>query len=67
MHSCMPLIARVALAMGLATDQGIRCSMSRKGDGWDNAARATRADLFDYIERFCNPRRQSRLDNVSPT
>ncbi len=53
--------------MGLATDQGIRCSMSRKGDGWDNAARATRADLFDYIERFCNPRRQSRLDNVSPT
>jgi putative transposase len=27
----------------------------------------TRADLFDYIERFCNPRwRHSKLGNVSP-
>jgi putative transposase len=72
----------------LLHDQGITCSMSRKGDVWDNAAMESffsslkhervsrhryrtrdeaRADLFDYIERFYNPRRRhSRLGNVSP-
>jgi len=72
----------------LLADQGITCSMSRKGDVWDNAAMESffsslklerarrrryrsrdeaRADLFDYIERFYNPRRRhSRLGNISP-
>jgi putative transposase len=72
----------------LLTDQGITCSMSRRGDCWDNAAMesffstlkleranrrryqtrdAARADLFDYIERFYNPRRKhSTLGNISP-
>lgn len=67
---------------------GIVCSMSRKGDCWDNAAmesffsslktertaRTTyrtrdqaRADVFDYIERFYNPRRRhSTLGYLSP-
>lgn len=67
---------------------GIVCSMSRRGDCWDNAAmesffstlkteRASRtiyrtrdearADVFDYIERFYNPRRRhSTLQYVSP-
>lgn len=59
----------------LLADHGIDCSMSRKGDCWDNAAIESffsslktertsrrnyatrdqvRADVFDYIERFCN-------------
>jgi putative transposase len=68
--------------------QGIVCSMSRKGDCWDNAAIESffstlkrervyrreyrmrdeaRADVFDYIERFYNPRRRhSTLGLVSP-
>ena len=72
----------------LLAAQGIDCSMSRKGDCWDNAAiesffsslktertsRRTyagrddaRADVFDYIERFYNPRRRhSTLGYVSP-
>ena len=72
----------------LLVDQGIVCSMSRRGDCWDNAAMesffstlkleranrrryqtrdAARADLFDYIERFYNPRRKhSTLGNISP-
>ena len=72
----------------LLADQGITCSMSRKGDCWDNAAMESffstmktertarrsyvtrdeaRADVFDYIERFYNPRRQhSTLGQVSP-
>ena len=72
----------------LLTDQGIVCSMSRKGDCWDNAAMESffstlktertdrrayvtrdeaRADVFDYIERFYNPRRRhSTLGQVSP-
>lgn len=67
---------------------GITCSMSRRGDCWDNAAmesffstfkteRASRtiyrtrdearADAFDYIERFYNPRRRhSTLQYLSP-
>jgi putative transposase len=67
---------------------GIVCSMSRRGDCWDNAAmesffstlkteRASRtiyrtrdearADVFDYIERFYNPRRRhSTLQYLSP-
>ncbi len=67
---------------------GITCSMSRKGDCWDNAAMESffstmktervdrrpyatrddaRADVFDYIERFYNPRRRhSVLDYLSP-
>ena len=72
----------------LLVDQGIVCSMSRRGDCWDNAAMESffstlklerahrrryrsrdeaRADLFDYIERFYNPRRKhSTLGYVSP-
>jgi putative transposase len=72
----------------LLADQGITCSMSKKGGRWDNAAIASffstlkteridrkryrtrdaaRADVFDYIERFYNPRRRhSTLGQVSP-
>jgi putative transposase len=72
----------------LLADQGITCSMSRKGDVWDNAAMESffsslkqervsrrryrsrdeaRADLFDYIERFYNPRRRhSSIGRISP-
>ena len=72
----------------LLADHGIECSMSRKGDCWDNAAIESffsslktertrrrnyqhrdeaRADVFDYIERFYNPRRRhSTLGHVSP-
>lgn len=72
----------------LLADQGIICSMSRRGDCWDNAAMESffstlklerahrrrygtrdeaRADLFDYIERFYNPRRKhSTLGYISP-
>lgn len=72
----------------LLADQGISCSMSRKGNCWDNAAMEAffstlklertnrtryrtrdeaRADVFDYIERFYNPRRRhSTLGQVSP-
>ena len=72
----------------LLADQGITCSMSRKGDVWDNAAMESffsslklervsrrryrtrdeaRADLFDYIERFYNPRRRhSSIGKISP-
>jgi putative transposase len=72
----------------LLADQGITCSMSRKGQCWDNAAMESffsslkmertsrtqyrtrdqaRADIFDYIERFYNPRRRhSTLGQVSP-
>lgn len=72
----------------LLADQGITCSMSRRGDCWDNAAMESffstlkterlsrkryrardeaRADVFDYIERFYNPRRRhSTLGQVSP-
>jgi putative transposase len=74
----------------LLAHHGIACSMSRKGDCWDNAAMESffaslkkeriytkpryrtrddaRADIFDYIERFYNPRRRhSTLGQVSPT
>ncbi len=72
----------------LLAAEGIACSMSRKGDCWDNAAIESffsslktertrrknyptrddvRADVFDYIERFYNPRRRhSTLGYVSP-
>jgi putative transposase len=72
----------------LLAAQGVTCSMSRKGDCWDNAAIESffstlkrervyrrqyatrdqaRADVFDYIERFYNPRRRhSTLGLVSP-
>ena len=72
----------------LLSAHGITCSMSRRGDCWDNAAIESffsslktervdrkpyitrddaRADVFDYIERFYNPRRRhSVLDYVSP-
>jgi putative transposase len=72
----------------LLADQGITCSMSRRGDCWDNAAMESffstlklervnrhryrtrdeaRADLFDYVERFYNPRRRhSSIGNISP-
>ena len=72
----------------LLSAQGIACSMSRRGDCWDNAAMESffsslktertsrrryasrdeaRADVFDYIERFYNPRRRhSKLGYVSP-
>ena len=72
----------------LLADHGIRCSMSRSGDVWDNAAMESffsslktertarkvyrtrdqaRADVFDYIERFYNPRRRhSTIGYLSP-
>lgn len=73
----------------LLAHHGIACSMSRKGDCWDNSAMESffstlktervdrrsryrsrdeaRADIFDYIERFYNPRRRhSTLGYVSP-
>src|SRR5262249_23245435 len=72
----------------LLADQGIECSMSRKGNVWDNSAMESffsslkvervnrrqyrtrdeaRADVFDYIERFYNPRRRhSTLQYLSP-
>lgn len=72
----------------LLADQGIVCSMSRRGDCWDNAAMESffstlkiervhrhryqtrdeaRADIFDYIERYYNPRRRhSTLGQLSP-
>jgi putative transposase len=68
--------------------QGIICSMSKRGDCWDNAAMESffsslkieriyrkkyvtreevRADVFDYIEMFYNPRRRhSTLGQISP-
>lgn len=67
---------------------GIVCSMSRRGNCWDNAAMESffstlkterlsrkhyrcrdelRADVFDYIERFYNPkRRHSTIGYISP-
>lgn len=72
----------------LLADQGLSCSMSRSGNGWDNAAMESffsslktertanktyrtrdqaKADVFDYIERFYNPRRRhSTLGYLSP-
>lgn len=72
----------------LLASQNIICSMSKRGDCWDNAAVESffstlktertsrrryrtrdeaRADVFDYIERFYNPRRRhSTLGLVSP-
>jgi putative transposase len=72
----------------LLSAHGITCSMSRRGNCWDNAAMesffstlktertnrnqystrdAARADIFDYIERFYNPRRRhSTLGYLSP-
>ena len=68
--------------------QGINCSMSRRGNCWDNAAMESffstmkterlsrrhyrtrndlQADVFDYIERFYNPkRRHSTIGYISP-
>lgn len=72
----------------LLAEHGITCSMSRKGNCWDNAAMESffsslkaercssknyltrdqaRADVFDYIEGFYNPRRRhSVLNYLSP-
>jgi putative transposase len=72
----------------LLAEQGVTCSMSRRGDVWDNSAMESffsslkmervhrrqygtraeaRADVFDYIERFYNPkRRHSKLGYLSP-
>lgn len=72
----------------LLESHGIVCSMSRRGNCWDNAAMESffstlkterlnrkryrtrdevRADVFDYVERFYNPRRRhSTLGYVSP-
>jgi putative transposase len=72
----------------LLAEHGIVCSMSRRGDCWDNAAMESffstlktertsrkryatrdeaRADVFDYMERFYNPRRRhSTLGYLSP-
>jgi putative transposase len=72
----------------LLDSNGIVCSMSRRGNCWDNAAMESffstlkterlakhhyktrddlRADVFDYIERFYNPRRRhSTLGYISP-
>jgi putative transposase len=72
----------------LLSDHGIDCSMSRRGDCWDNAAMESffstlkvervyrrnyrtrdeaKADLFQYMEGFYNPRRRhSTLGGLSP-
>lgn len=72
----------------LLDSHGIICSMSRRGNCWDNAAMESffstlkterlsrkryrtrddlRADVFDYIERFYNPkRRHSTIGYISP-
>lgn len=72
----------------LLDSHGIVCSMSRRGNCWDNAAMESffstlkterlsrkhyrtrdelRADVFDYIERFYNPRRRhSTIGYLSP-
>lgn len=72
----------------LLDSHGIVCSMSRRGNCWDNAAMESffstlkterlsrkryrtrdelRADIFDYIERFYNPkRRHSTIGYISP-
>src|SRR5665213_983487 len=72
----------------LLTDHGVICSMSKRGDCWDNAAMESffsslktervartvyrtrdeaKADVFDYIERFYNPkRRHSTVGYISP-
>ncbi len=72
----------------LLDSHGIICSMSRRGNCWDNAAMESffstmkterlsrkqyrnrdelRADVFDYIERFYNPRRRhSTIGYISP-
>lgn len=72
----------------LLGEHGIECSMSRRGDCWDNAAMESffsslktervsrrmyrnrdeaRADVFDYMECFYNPRRRhSTLGYLSP-
>lgn len=72
----------------LLESHGIVCSMSRRGNCWDNAAMESffstlkterlsrrlystrdelRADVFDYIERFYNPkRRHSTIGYISP-
>jgi putative transposase len=72
----------------LLAEHGIVCSMSRRGNCWDNAAIESffsslktertdrrryrtrdeaRADVFDYIEQFYNPRRRhSTLGYLSP-
>jgi len=72
----------------LLDPHGIICSISRRGNCWDNAAMESffstlkterlsrkhyrtpdelRADVFDYIERFYNPkRRHSTIGYISP-
>ena len=72
----------------LLESHGIACSMSRRGNCWDNAVMESffstlkierlgrrqyrtrnqlRADVFDYIERFYNPkRRHSTIGYISP-
>jgi len=72
----------------LLEQHGITCSMSRRGDVWDNSAMESffstlktervhrrryqtrdeaRADVFDYVERFYNPRRRhSSIGYMSP-
>jgi putative transposase len=72
----------------LLESPGLVCSMSRRGNCWDNAAMESffstlkterlskmhyrirddlRADVFDYIERFYNPRRRhSTIGYISP-
>lgn len=72
----------------LLAEHGITCSMSRRGNCWDNAAMESffstlkiervnrrcyrtrdeaRADIFEYVERFYNPRRRhSTLGQISP-
>lgn len=72
----------------LLSAHGVTCSMSRRGDVWDNSPMESffsslkiecvnrqrfrtreeaKAEVFDYIERFYNPRRRhSTLGGVSP-
>jgi len=52
----------------LLAEHGVLCSMSRSGNRKVYRTRDdARADVFDYIERFYNPRRRhSTLDYLSP-
>jgi transposase InsO family protein len=69
----------------LLAEHGVVCSMSRRGDVWDNSAMESffsslmmerinrkqyrtrdqaKADVFDYIERFYNPRRRHSTNGL---
>jgi transposase len=70
------------LEIARLADHGVVCSMSRSGNVWRASSRQSKpsvqhasciprdeakADVFDYIERFYNPkRRHSRIGYMTP-